>query len=250
MRSNNEYRQILSLWESGLNKSQIARKIGIPRETVRDCVNKFKTLRDLEEYLHREQKLHWTVRRKSQEFRVNYAYMLGVYLGDGYIATHPRTYRLRISLDKKYPDIIQRVIDSMQALVPNNGVHTVDGIGCLEVSCYCNDWIEMFPQHGEGVKHKRDIVLENWQEKIVDEYLIEFVRGLYHSDGSRTVPYKGTEKEMRPRYYFTNYSQDIQQLFCDAVEKLGLNWTKWGKNVSIIRKADVAFLEEHLGAKS
>ena len=167
MRSNDEYRQILRLWESGCNKLQITKKTGIPRGTVCDCIRKYGTLQGLEEYLHREQKHHWTVRRKSQEFRVNYAYMLGIYLGDGYIATHPRTYRLRISLDKKYPNIIQRVIDSMQALVPNNGVHTVDGIGCLEVSCYCNDWIEMFPQHGEGVKHKRDIVLEEWQKKLL-----------------------------------------------------------------------------------
>ncbi len=250
MRSNNEYRQILRLWESGLNKSAISRETGIPRETVRDCVNKFGTLQELEDYLYREEKVHWTIRRQWQKFRVNYAYMLGIYLGDGYIATEPRTYRLRVVLDTKYPDIIKKVMDSMQALVPNNKIQTVNKIGCIEVGSYCNDWIDMFPQHGKGVKHKRDIVLEDWQEEIVDEYLIEFVRGLYHSDGSRTVPYKGTKKEMRPRYYFTNFSQDIQQLFCDAVAKLGLHWAKSGKNVSINRKADVAFLDKHIGAKS
>lgn len=248
MRSNNEYRHILRLWESGCNKSQITRKTGIPRGTVCDCIRKYGTLRGLEEYLHGEQEKHWTVRKQGQKFRVNYAYMLGIYLGDGYIATHPRTYRFRVSLDKKYPDIINRVMNSMQALVPDNKIQTVDRIGCIEVGSYCNDWIEMFPQHGKGVKHERDIVLEDWQEEIVDENLIEFVRGLIHSDGSRFEPVvNGT---IYPRYQFTNVSGEIRGLFCNTVEKLGLNWTHWGINITIARRPDVSFLDEYIGAKS
>lgn len=249
MHSNNEYRQILRLWESGFNKSAIARETGKPRTTVRDCIKKFGTQREFEAYLYREKKSHWKIRATKQDFRFNYAYILGIYLGDGYIATHPRTYRFRVVMDTKYPNIINQVINSITILVPNNSVHTVQKVGCIEIACYSNDWTEMFPQHGEGVKHKRDIVLEDWQQKIVDEHLIEFVRGLLHSDGSRTVPvYKG--KKLSPRYYFTNYSDDIQRLFCNAVEKLGLNWTRWGKNVTIARKADAAFLDEHIGPKS
>jgi hypothetical protein len=249
MHSNDDYRQILQLWEAGYNKSAIERQTGIPRTTVRDCIQKFGTQKEFEEYLNREQKHHWKIRASEPDFRLHYAYMLGVYLGDGYIVKDPRTYRLRVVMDMKYPNILNRVIESIQILVPNNSVHTIQKIGCIEISCYSNYWVEMFPQHGEGVKHKRAIILEDWQQAIIDEYRIEFVRGLYHSDGSRTVPvYKG--KTLPPRYYFTNYSHDIKRLFCDAVEKLGLHWTSWGKNVTINRKADAAFLDEILGPKS
>jgi hypothetical protein len=249
MRSNDEYRLILKLWEAGYNKSVIERETGIPRATVRDCIKKFGTQKEFEEYLHHEQRHHWKVRAREPEFRFHYAYMLGVYLGDGYIVKDPRTYKLRVVMDMKYPNILNRVIESIKVLAPNNSVHTVQKIGCIEIACYSNYWVEMFPQHGEGVKHKRAIILEDWQQAIVDEYRMEFVRGLYHSDGSRTVPvYKG--KTQSPRYYFTNYSEDIQRLFCDAIEKFGLHWARWGKNVCINRKADAAFLDEHIGPKS
>jgi hypothetical protein len=248
MRTNDEYRQILQLWEAGYNKSAIERETGIPRPTVRDCIKKFGTLAEFEEYLHREQKLEWQIRAKEPDFRFHYAYLLGIYLGDGCIATDPRTYRLRIVMDKKYPNIINRVINSISIIAPNNKVYTVKKIGCIEIGCYSNYWVEMFPQHGDGVKHKRAIVLEDWQQKIVDEYLIEFVRGLYHSDGTRIEPI--VNGRIYSRYQFSNVSEDIHRLFCDAVEKLGLNWTRWGKHITIARRHDVAFLDEHIGPKS
>jgi hypothetical protein len=43
----------------------------------------------------------------------------------------------------------------------------------------------LFPQHGTGKKHTRPISLEDWQERIVNSFPLEFFRGLYHSDGSR-----------------------------------------------------------------
>jgi hypothetical protein len=249
MRSNDEYRQILQLWEAGHNKSAIERETGIPRPTVRDFLKKFVTQKEFEEYLHREQKLEWQLRATEPDFRLHYAYILGIYLGDGCISEDRRTYKLRIVMDKKYPNILNRVIESIKVLVPNNSVCTVPKIGCFEIACYSNDWVEMFPQHGVGVKHKRAIILEEWQQKIVDEYTMEFVRGLYHSDGSRFVPVtKG--KTLNPRYQFTNVSDDIHQLFCNAIEKLGLHWARSGKNVTINRKAEVAFLDEHIGSKS
>jgi hypothetical protein len=42
-------------------------------------------------------------------------YLLGLYLGDGSIATHPRSYKLRLSLDSAYPGIIHEAAEAMQA---------------------------------------------------------------------------------------------------------------------------------------
>jgi hypothetical protein len=70
------------------------------------------------------------------------------------------------------------------------------------------------------VKHQRRIVLEPWQAAIaLDTHPDLFARGLIHSDGSRCVnrvrgangrPYAYT------RYFFTNRSDDIRQLFVEA----------------------------------
>jgi hypothetical protein len=248
MRSNDEYRQILQLWEAGHNKSVIERETGIPRETIRDFLKKFGTQQEFEEYLHREQIPQWKIRATEPDFRFHYAYMLGIYLGDGCISPHPRTYCLRVVMDKKYPNIINQVINSMAVLAPNNSVYTVKKVGCFEIGCYSNHWVELFPQHGAGVKHKRAIILEDWQQTIVDEYCMEFVRGLYHSDGSRFEPV--VNGKVYSRYKFTNVSEDIKRLFCDSVEKLGLSWRHWGQNITIARRPDVAFLDEHIGPKS
>ena len=47
--------------------------------------------------------------------------------------------------------------------------------------------VRAFPQHGPGRKHKRPIVLEAWQQAIVEAHPWQFLRGLLHSDGCRTI---------------------------------------------------------------
>jgi hypothetical protein len=45
-----------------------------------------------------------------------YAYLLGLYLGDGYVASMPRTFRLRITLDDAYPGIVAEAVAAMRAV--------------------------------------------------------------------------------------------------------------------------------------
>jgi hypothetical protein len=40
----------------------------------------------------------------------------------------------------------------------------------LGVVSYSTHWPHLFPQHGPGVKHKREIELEPWQERIVERH--------------------------------------------------------------------------------
>src|ERR1700687_2165610 len=46
-----------------------------------------------------------------------YCYVLGLYLGDGCISRHRRVWRLRITLDKKYPAIIDRCRAALDTLM-------------------------------------------------------------------------------------------------------------------------------------
>ena len=94
-----------------------------------------------------------------------YAYLLGQYLGDGYIcAMGPRgVFRLRVSTCDDYPNIRDECAAAMRKVAPNNVVGFVQSVGCSEVCAYSKHWPCLFPQHGAGKKHERLIKLEPWQ---------------------------------------------------------------------------------------
>ena len=69
----------------------------------------------------------------------------------------------------------------------------------LELYSNWKHWICLFPQHGRGPKHLRQIALEPWQEHLVTQHSGQFRAGLIHSDGCRCVNrVKGHEY---PRYF-------------------------------------------------
>lgn len=180
----------------------------------------------------------------------HYAYILGMYLGDGYIAKHPRTYRMRITLDTKYPDIVARCQESASLLYSKNKVSLVPKTGCVEVSWYSKSLPKDFPQHGIGRKHLRKISLEEWQEKIVKNFPKEFLTGLIQSDGCRDLNI--VNGKSYPRYSFSNESEDIKNLFEKTVTQLGFHFTRMGKGktVSIAKREDVEKLDQFIGPKT
>ncbi|MEZ0367071.1 hypothetical protein ACAG26_25675 [Mycobacterium sp. pUA109] len=95
----------------------------------------------------------------------------------------------------------------------------------------------------------RPIRLEPWQEALVSQATEEFVRGLIHSDGCRTV---ANDRGVRSvRYHFSNRSDDIRDLFCAALDALGIPWTRNSRyEVAVYRKAATARLDEFIGPKA
>ena len=259
MRSLEEYREILRLWEQGESKLAIAQLTSIPRMTVTDCIKRFGNIAGLEQAIREEQvrlppsaeRLIPDLLARPEVDQAAYIYVLGLYLGDGYLSRSAGhgAYRLRISLDEHYPGIIREAQAALARLFPANSVGVVQSHGCVQVSCYSNDWPILLPQHGPGRKHTRPIVLEDWQQTLVDAYPLALLRGLYHSDGSRSQNIvKGRDY---PRYLFANESPDIRQLFCAACEQLGLHWTLANeRNVCVSRREDVARLDQVLGPKA
>lgn len=178
-----------------------------------------------------------------------YAYLLGMYLGDGCISRTARSYSLRITCDKRYPAIIQRCREAIDALFPGQraGVYW-RRTGCADVYLHSKHWPCLFPQHGPGRKHHRKIALEPWQQEIVDRETEEFVLGLIHSDGCRVVA--NDRGVMSVRYHFSNRSEDIIGLFTSALDRLAITWRRSDKHtVSIYRKAATARLDEFIGPK-
>ncbi|WP_235629527.1 LAGLIDADG family homing endonuclease [Mycobacteroides saopaulense] len=154
-----------------------------------------------------------------------YAYLLGMYLGDGCISRSPRTWRLRITCDAKYAEIIAECREAIDVLMPGQLAAIVDRKdGCTDVSLSSKHWPCLFPQHGPGRKHSRKIALEPWQQEHVDLATEEFLRGLIHSDGCRVVA--NDRGVASVRYHFTNRSEDILGLFSAALDNLDIPWTR------------------------
>jgi hypothetical protein len=178
----------------------------------------------------------------------SYTYLLGLYLGDGCLAAHPRgVYRLRIACANAYPGLINRCEQAITQVLPVK-VNTVAKVGYQEVYLYSKHWICLFPQHGPGPKHKRKIELAAWQQELIDRDPRHLLRGLLHSDGCRVDNWvNGTPY---PRYEFTNASTDIQAIFGRACDTLGIEWRpNKPRRLSVARRASVALLDEFVGPK-
>ena len=154
-----------------------------------------------------------------------YGYLLGIYLGDGCISRGRRVWRMRITLDSRYPGIIDRTREAIEVLMPGQRAGAWRrSDNCTEVYLCSKHWPCLFPQHGPGKKHLRPIRLEPWQEVLVKEATEEFIRGLIDSDGCRVVANDRGVKSVR--YHFSNRSDDIRGLFCAALDELGIPWTR------------------------
>jgi hypothetical protein len=245
MRTLVERRQVNKWIARGASDYAIAGITGIPRGTVQ----------------------HWRThpRRGPQKAAVSrwsppdapaYAYLLGLYLGDGCL--DPRGSPLMIALDAGYPGIVDAAEAAITATVPGITVRRYrpkDNL--IRVLASSPVWKQAFPQHGPGRKHDRPIVLAKWQLKITRAHARDLLRGLIHSDGCRTtnrfktkLPSGRVATYEYPRYFFSNLSEDIRRIFCDHCELLGIRWTQSNpRNISISHRESVALMDEFIGPK-
>ncbi|MFD9424841.1 MULTISPECIES: helix-turn-helix domain-containing protein [unclassified Streptomyces] len=249
----------LALLRSGSKGADVARELNVPRGTVAYWL-----------HMDRSERGECPGRHNPPCHRCDgipldttaYAYLLALYLGDGHISRpfQHRVPNLMITLDDSWPGIQNEAEAAMRKVFPDNATCRVRRTGCHNIKVYSKHLPCLFPQHGPGRKHERPIVLEPWQQDIVNAHRWDFVRGLIHSDGCRNMNWTtrvvdGVRKRYEyPRYYFTNVSDDIRQLYTDTLDKLGVDWkhcTRAGKayNISVARRASVALMDAHVGPK-
>jgi hypothetical protein len=185
-----------------------------------------------------------------------YAYLLGLYLGDGYLAATRRgVFHLRITLDARYPGVVAEAARAVSEILPNRQVAVYPhrgGANAEVVGCYSKSWPNLFPQHGPGPKHTRRIELEGWQRDITTMHPRPLIRGLVQSDGSRFVAAQRIDGRTYryTRYCFNNRSQGILRIFCDHLDVLGIQWTMSRQDqVQIARRDSVKELDTFVGPK-
>ena len=237
----------LELWRAGRPAAAIARELRIARSTVRYWLASGAGVAQSAEAIPLKG-TKWGFESLHQHQHRAYAYLLGVYLGDGYVATLRRLHVLRVYLHRKQTAVIDDVTAAIETVLPGRHVWRYERRNSLvsEVSCYFADWPAVLPQHGRGRKHTRPIILEAWQRDIVTTFPGDFLRGLIDTDGCRHR--RIVNGKDYPAYTFSNHSDDIQNLFHWACELIGIAARHSTRiSSSIARRPDVARLDAVMG---
>jgi hypothetical protein len=241
-----EVDRVLALTNKGWSASAIARENGIPAPTVR---------------MWRGGRVPARASHHARAPRIaslpgdSYAYLLGLYLGDGYIAaSRTRSSQLRIFCDDAYPGLILEAKYAMLDVRQGGAVHLLQiaNANCTAVQSAWRHWPAVFPQHGPGPKHTRPIALTDEQLRHTHAHPQALVRGLLHSDGCRYIARQrvGDKVYAYERYAFTNRSQDIIEILFDHLNLLGIRSTRPGSGkLAIDRRTEVAKLDAFVGSK-
>ena len=188
----------------------------------------------------------------------DYVYLLGLYLRDGCVSRTARSWQLVIGLDAGYPKLVEECATALRGVAPNSvSIAHHPRYRCDRVYSGWKLWPVLFPETGRGKKHLRKIELAPWQSELVRHHREQFIRGLIHSDGCRTVnrfktklPSGRVAEYEYVRYFFSNMSSDIRGIFCTVCEEMGIRWTQSNhRNISVSHRDSVAVLEKVVGPK-
>jgi DNA-binding transcriptional regulator WhiA len=152
----------------------------------------------------------------------NTAYIIGVALGDGNLSNpNKRAVRLRVTCDNKYPEIMSRIAQALQILLPQNKVslYRRKDSNCTDVYGYSNALESILGWRAlEGSKYIQRVRVPDWIFS-KDEYMRLCLQGLFETDGS---VYKDRV------YTYANFTSIIPGLAFDVklmINKLGYSST-------------------------
>jgi hypothetical protein len=238
--------EALRLVATGLNDCEIARRLDLPRTTVRDWRKpRYVPRRSMSSRCP----LCGDRSRPIALAAEPYAELFGLYLGDGHITDFARTQRIRLFLDARYPTIVDDAEHLIRTMLPGNrvGRMAAEEGRMAVVWSYSSHLSCLFPQHGDGKKHDRPIVLEPWQRELVAAAPWALLRGLIRSDGCVFVNRTGRYEYLS--YEFANLSSDILDLCEETSHGVGLRPRRYARALRFYRRDCVALLH-HVGTKS
>lgn len=223
---------IKSLYIGGKTISEISKISNVSRFTIKEIVTGNNYYTPKQEFIEKNDygrnfidnfysRLHGDINFKQQ-----YNYLLGLYLGDGHIIKTPRSYSLKIYNNSEQDLVIHNTNIALKTIFPHNiiGNYKQPRAKVVECGVFNNNLPIIFPQHSFGKKHDRDVSLVDWQEINIDYKFLGL--GLFHSDGSFYE--NGNSYWM---YNFTNCSIDIQKIYMKCLDKLNIRYTHSKKSI-------------------
>ncbi|NMO56674.1 helix-turn-helix domain-containing protein [Actinoplanes sp. TBRC 11911] len=247
-----EFRErALKLRADGIPFGEICRVLGLPRRTVGNWFYGDRPRRRAEREATKPRCARCADPPRDPPDAASYAYLLGLYLGDGHLVTSTKVPVLRVYCTAAWPGLVEACEEAMLRALARK-VHRVTRNGCVVVGSSSVHWPCFFPQHGPGKKHERPIILADWQQIVVHEHPESLLRGLFHSDGCRATNRvrHGAKIYDYPRYNFSNESVDIMRLCQESLDRLGISWRMCRPNMlSVARREAVARLDEFVGPK-
>lgn len=239
--------KIISDFDDGKSKNQLARDYDIPRSTIKYWVNnKDKILHKLNSIENID-----TIIQNINNKKYAYNILLGLYLGDGHISNSGKSYRLRISQDLKYEDSILEIYNLLKFFFRTEPtIETRPGYKIISI--YNKNLPLYFPHLGTGKKYERKIVLVDYQKENLEPSAL--LKGLFISDGSFYTA-KVSQKYFYERYNFTNKSVCILNLFEECLNFFNISFLKNKRNddvwrIQIQKKSEVEKMKNIVGIKS
>ncbi|MBU2634973.1 LAGLIDADG family homing endonuclease [Patescibacteria group bacterium] len=113
------------------------------------------------------------------------SYIIGVAIGDGNLSNpNGRATRLRITCDKKYPFLFQKIINCLKLLLPDNKVSIVKREKTYaDISVFSNHLEKLLSWKAKnGPKFSQKVTVPNWITKR-RKYKINCLKGLIETDG-------------------------------------------------------------------
>ena len=104
--------------------------------------------------------------------------------------SHPRgVFRPRVSLDRKYPQIVEECVAAMQATMPDNKIHVLlTPSNCCSVSAYSRSWPRLSsPTWARGQAPRGRSSFPGGSRSWRNAGRISCSRGLIQSDGCRSI---------------------------------------------------------------
>jgi hypothetical protein len=245
----------MAAWRAGVRDADNAMDHGVTIQTIR---------RWRREYVRRGKprgQLHVLARCPRCDDapldRAAYAELFGWYLGDGHISRQRRgVFGLHITNDRRYAELNRHILELMRSVKPASRPHTREGIGCVITTVSWKHWPCLFPQHGPGRKHARQLGMTEWQWNIIEHHPADFLRGLFHSDGCRVENWAlqvvaGDKKRYTySRWHYKNDSAEIMLWCQQALDLVDIPWRQSSRRLlSVSRREAVARLDDLIGPK-
>jgi hypothetical protein len=189
----------------------------------------------------------------------SYAYLLGAYLGDGYVANTGRSFQLVITLDAVYPDIIEEcraaIVLSLPAARPCARPHAVHR--SVRVEAGSKLWPDLFPQMGPRAQARAPdrpsplAARDRRGPPLALRARADPLRRLSNRQPLQDAAAVRARGRVRLSAVLLQQPlEDIRRLFCESCERLGLRWTQSNhRNISVSHRTSVALLDENVGPR-